>query len=105
MKKRLLPLLVISCVLGAIGAEAQVNYEPCWFATLAGLTGSFGSVDGIGRGARFFGLVGVAVDGVGNIYVADKQNYIVRKVSPAGEVTTVINGSGQIEEPWGLAVD
>src|ERR1019366_3155551 len=40
-------------------------------STLAGSAGNFGSTDGTGASARFYGPAGVAVDGLGNVYVAD----------------------------------
>src|SRR5882724_4796927 len=39
--------------------------------TLAGTAGMFGSADGTGAAARFYYPFGVAVDSVGNVYVAD----------------------------------
>jgi sugar lactone lactonase YvrE len=66
-------------------------------STLAGLAGSFGSADGAGSNARFGGSVnsefggptGLGVDGAGNIYAADMVNNTIRKVTPAGVVTTL----------------
>ena len=52
--------------------------------TLAGLAGSPGSANGTGSGARFNGLSRVAVDGIGNVYLADEYNHTIRKVAPAG---------------------
>ena|GEM_PF-1919213 len=57
--------------------------------TLAGLVGSLGSADGTGSGARFSLPTGVAVDGSGNVYVADQYNHTIRKVTPSGVVTTL----------------
>ena len=86
-------------------------------STLAGLAGSSGSVDGTGNGARFANPNGVAVDAAGNVYVADYFNSTVRKVSPAGAVTTLAglagnngaadgNGSAaRFNYPLGVAVD
>ena len=62
--------------------------------------------------------VGVAVDAVGSLYIADSGNYRIRKVSPAGTITTVA-GNGQhgysgdggpataasLNSPRGVAVD
>lgn len=47
--------------------------------TFAGLAGQFGAVDGIGSAARFYSPGGVAVDGTGNVYVADATNNNIRK--------------------------
>jgi streptogramin lyase len=61
--------------------------------TLAGAAGLFGSADGIGPAARFEGPYGVAADTAGNVYVADDRNRSIRKVTPAGAVTTVVGQS------------
>ena len=85
--------------------------------TLAGLAGSAGFADGSGSAARFNVPVGIAVDGAGFVYVADRDNNIIRKISPAGEVTTLagmagvagyVDGSGsdaRFYHPYGLAAD
>ena len=57
--------------------------------TTAGFAGYYGSADGIGSNARFFEPSGVAVDTNGNVYVADHYNYTIRKITPAGAVTTL----------------
>ncbi|MDG1409183.1 MAG: alkyl hydroperoxide reductase, partial [Acidimicrobiales bacterium] len=51
--------------------------------TLAGTAGSFGSAVGRGPFARFSLPAGVAVDGDGNLYIADSNNHTVRKITPA----------------------
>lgn len=56
--------------------------------TLAGGNGA-GFADGTGAAAKFHEPHGIAVDSSGNVYVADYENNIVRKVSPAGVVTTL----------------
>jgi sugar lactone lactonase YvrE len=73
--------------------------------TLAGLAG--GSVDGLGSAARFRTPNAIAVDGAGNAYVTDQENNNVRKITPAGQVTTVTlpAGSRQPIELVGIAVD
>jgi sugar lactone lactonase YvrE len=88
--------------------------------TLAGLPYSTGSADGTNGAARFNGPQGVAVDGPGNLYVADGGNNTIRKVTPVGTnwvVTTLggvpgisgwADGSGiaaQFYSPAGIAVD
>ena len=57
--------------------------------TLAGTAGSFGSADGTGTAARFWQPQGVAVDGLGDVYVADSANGTIRQIaSGAAGVTT-----------------
>ena len=60
--------------------------------TLAG-SGSLGSADGTGTAASFDNPRGVAVDGSGNVYVADTEGHLIRKITSAGVVTTLA-GSG-----------
>jgi serine/threonine-protein kinase len=71
--------------------------------TLAG-SGSQGFADGPAAGAQFNNPNGVAVDAAGNVYVADTGNSRIRKVTPAGAVST-IGGAGQFDGPRGVAVD
>lgn len=61
-------------------------------STVAG-TGSPGFANGNGRSASFNRPVGIALDGSGNIYVADSRNNMIRKISASGDVTTLA-GSG-----------
>jgi sugar lactone lactonase YvrE len=63
-------------------------------STLAGQAGSRGSADGAGPDARFDRPSGIAVDSAGNVYVGDTYNFKIRKISPAGVVSTVA-GSGE----------
>ena len=65
-----------------------------WVATVAGLAGSAGSADGTGAGARFNEPQKVAADRAGNLFVADTSNQILRKITPAGVVTTFAGVAG-----------
>ncbi len=56
--------------------------------TVAGFVGSHGSADGEEQAARFAYPSGVAVDSSRTIYVADRNNHTIRKISPTGVVTT-----------------
>jgi sugar lactone lactonase YvrE len=88
-----------------ISVEGEVS-------TLAGSPGNHGSADGIGSSARLggpsnsswfyesgifeslsspsaFGPTGIAIDGMGNLFVADTANHTIRKVTPTGAVSTI----------------
>ena len=82
--------------------------------TLAG--GVEGFQDGQGAAARFDTPSGIALDATGNLYVADTGNHAIRKVTPAGVVTTLAgdgqpgyrDGPGvqaQFDGPMGLDID
>ncbi|MCF6228044.1 MAG: hypothetical protein L3J82_05155, partial [Planctomycetes bacterium] len=80
-------------------------------------TASLGSVDGAGAAARFARPDGVAVDSSGTVYVADRNNHTIRKITAAGVVTTLAGMAGSLGSadgagaaarfnfPGGVAVD
>ena len=86
-------------------------------STLAGNPGVSGTANGVGSAAQFEWPQGVAVDSSGNVYVADTGNSTVRKITPAGAVTTLAgcpnvtgtaNGTGSVarfNQLYGVAVD
>jgi sugar lactone lactonase YvrE len=61
--------------------------------TLAG-SGIWSSTDATGAAASFGVPQGVAVDGVGNVYVADTGNYMIRKITASGIVTSLAGHTG-----------
>jgi hypothetical protein len=84
--------LLFACAFIAVVASTAVA-QSLTFTTLAG-TGGSGSADGTGRAARFHEPSGVAADRNGNVYVTDSGNDTVRKISPAGAVTTLAGTAG-----------
>ncbi|MEO6520595.1 MAG: MBG domain-containing protein [Mucilaginibacter sp.] len=84
-------------------------------STFAG-NGTTGSANGQGTAATFNQPNAIALDAAGNMYVADTKNYLIRKITPAGLVSTfagsgiagITNGPGtsaSFDSPWGIAVD
>jgi hypothetical protein len=92
-----------SDTISSLPATLVVN-APLAVVTLAGQAGTSGSADGTGSTARFSSPADIALDSAGNAYVADAGNHAVRKITPAGVVTTLA-GSAQFNRPTGLAVD
>ncbi len=68
-------------------------------STLAGLADNFGSVDGTNSKARFHRPEGIDVDAATNLFVTDTFNQTIRKITPAGKVTTITGLAGV----WGSA--
>ena len=64
--------------------------------TLAGGAGGTdqGCLDGVGTAATFYWPYGVAVDGVGTVFVADTRNHLIRAIDVASRVVTTLAGGG-----------
>ncbi len=83
--------------------------------SLAGKAGSPGHVDGVGDQARFGSPEGIAVDSLGNVFVAD--GHAIRMISPSARVRTIagsmeiegdLDGDGtnaRFRQPYDVAVD
>jgi sugar lactone lactonase YvrE len=101
-------------------ADARNNkirkISPSGVVTTVAGSGKKDFMDGAGAEATFSYPFGVAVDGVGNVYVADSGNNLIRKITPTGSVSTFA-GSGKsgaedgygsaasFNGPWGVALD
>jgi DNA-binding beta-propeller fold protein YncE len=81
---------------GALSASAQAVYSsPYVISTLAGAGFVYsGYLDGTGTAAQFNSPYGVAVDSGGNVYVADSANFVIRKITSGGVVTTLAGHAG-----------
>jgi sugar lactone lactonase YvrE len=85
--------------------------------TVAGKPASYGHRDGSRSSALFWNPAGIAGDGSGNLFIADRSNHAIRRISAAGEVTTIagmagqpgaVNGNGadaRFHSPSDIAVD
>jgi hypothetical protein len=62
------------------------------FITMAG--NKAGTNDGVGTNAAFSGPRHIAIDMAGNLYVTDFANYTIRKITPAGIVSTLAGTPG-----------
>jgi len=71
-------------------------------STFAG-SGAAGALDSVGTAASFNGPAGLTVDPSGNVYVADSNNNLIRKITPAGVVTTIA-GNGLPGAKNGIAI-
>ncbi|MBL9212315.1 MAG: immunoglobulin domain-containing protein [Opitutaceae bacterium] len=96
---RPLPLLIGLFSAGirlALAADAGLPQyaAPRHFITLAG-SGSAGSSDGDGRAAAFREPRAVVVAADGTVFVADSRNQVIRRVTPAGVVSTFAGAAGQ----------
>ena len=95
----------------------RVDLLPAQITTIAGGQGKLGD-GGPAQNALLFSPAGMNFDANGNLYVADTENNLVRKITPAGVISTVagvgsrgFSGDGgpavsaQLLAPRGVALD
>ena len=80
-------LILLSCFYGDVNAQLV--------STVAGSAGVSGFIDGSGLTSRFDNPSGIACDKSGNIYIADRLNNSIRKLSISG-IASTIAGNGAI---------
>jgi hypothetical protein len=88
--------LLLCCVLWAASTANGIG-QSYTFSTIAGVAGLSGTNDGLTADARFNRPAGLALDGAGNIYVADLYNHTIRKLTPAGTNWIVSTVAGKAE--------
>ena len=99
----------------ALPVTAQTNNAAAYtWTTFAGFAGT-GAADGVGPDAQFYMPRGAAADTNGNVYVADQDNDTIRKITPAGQVSTIAgfpevpgsadgaNSAARFNNPFGIA--
>lgn len=103
---------------GPVPVLGQDDDPPSYtFTTLAGRAESYGYKDGTNNVAMFNLPADLSLDNEGNVYVAEVGNHTIRKVTPAGVVTTLAgragspgradgtNSAARFNQPSGVAVD
>jgi hypothetical protein len=83
------------CVFNSILSQANItalNTQKQYENSSNLLTNLIGNSDGQGLQAGFNVINSVACDIVGNVYAADTNNYKIKKITPTGLVTTIVNG-------------
>ncbi len=105
----------------ATGRNTICKITPAGVVTvIAGLAGSSGSSNGVGSAARFNSPWDIDIDAEGNLYVADRGNNLIRKLTNNGGIYTVstiaglagssgssdgVGSAARFNAPTGLAVD
>lgn len=86
-------------------------------ASIAGVSGSVGSGDGLGMAAKFSSPSALVVDASGDVFIADTGNHVIRKLTRDGMVSTyagfagtfgAADGAGsasRFNQPGGIALD
>ncbi|WP_179958093.1 NHL domain-containing protein [Chitinimonas arctica] len=92
---------------GSDGNTPQPQPQPptAGITLLAGNIGGSGNLDGEGTDARFNGPRGIAVDKQGNVYIADRANFVIRKITAAGTVSTLAGTKGALGSPGDFGIN
>lgn len=87
---------------GAVPSAPLMPAASRFAVSLLAGSGSGGYFDATGAAARFYGPYDAIPDGTGNLVVSDHLNNAIRRVTPAGIVTTVVSS---LDGPTGMAYD
>jgi sugar lactone lactonase YvrE len=80
--------------------------SPIGEVTIFAGNGKKGNADGVGSEATFNYPIDLALDSLGNIFVLDQRNRLIRKISPAGVVTKFASTSpSEYEFAYGITSD
>jgi sugar lactone lactonase YvrE len=71
----------------------QVNLITKEVTTIAGINETLGYIDGIGTNSRFDNPHGICIDNFDNLYVADRNNNVIRKIAITTKEVTTFSGS------------
>ncbi|MEI9910867.1 MAG: IPT/TIG domain-containing protein [Bacteroidota bacterium] len=94
----------------------EFTYQFSTVSSLFAGNGINAFADGTGVNAQFNYPTGIVKDAAGNLYVADRDNHRIRKITPAGAVTTfagsgvagLLDGTGtaaKFNQPYGITID
>lgn len=90
---------------GGSPTDSTINVKPSPVVTTIAGNSTQGTVDGTGTAASFFNPRGIVVDKNGDLFVISDFSEKIRKISPAGVVTTLATQFNASAEFSGLTMD
>src|SRR5229473_467389 len=114
--RSLVVAVLLGCAVALVGAGSAGAYATSGFTiwTIAGnglacpdptTACGDGAAPGSATGANLNAPFGVAVDGSGNVYIADQADHKVRKVTPALAISTIAGNGTACATPTGACGD
>src|SRR2546423_11431784 len=94
------PPIVLAALVAVCALPARAQLYT--FLHFAGSPGGAAYEDGTGPSAHFHTPIGVAADSLGNVYVADSLNHVIRRVTPGAVVSTLAGQAGVDGGPDGI---